>query len=169
MTPGQYHPGIAAAEWKLLLTAAFSEGAQRSVITGFRGPPRPEVAILAAKGGRTLGEGSTVLEEEKQWLRRLMRGPHRYVGTRVYGRGQRGHSGVHRERCAKVRNRNGLPEVRGGVHFECLSLDDGELVIDASEMRRLRHLRHGVPHVRFGIFESVGRRVEGRLPARRAR
>lgn len=96
-------------------------------------------------------------------------GAHRYVGA-AFTVVDSGAIRVHRERCAKVRNRNvDCLKCAAACTSGCLSLDDGELVIDASKCVGCGHLRHGVPHVCFGIFESVGRRVEGRLPARRAR
>lgn len=60
-------------------------------------------------------------------------GAHRYVGT-AFTAVNSGAIRVHRERCAKVRNRNvDCLKCAAACTSGCLSLDDGELVIDASK------------------------------------
>ena len=60
-------------------------------------------------------------------------GAHRYVGT-AFAAVDSGAIRVHRERCAKVRNRNvDCLKCAAACTSGCLSLDDGELVIDASK------------------------------------
>ena len=102
-------------------------------------------------------------------------GAHRYVGA-AFTVVDSGAIRVHRERCAKVRNRNvDCLKCAAACTSGCLSLDDGELVIDASKCVGCGTCATVCPtcaleaHLRLGIFESVGRRVESRLPARRAR
>ena len=60
-------------------------------------------------------------------------GAHRYVGA-AFTVVDSGAIRVHRERCAKVRNRNvDCLKCAAACTSGCLSLDDGELVIDASK------------------------------------
>lgn len=60
-------------------------------------------------------------------------GAHRYVGA-AFAAVDSGAIRVHRERCAKVRNRNvDCLKCAAACTSGCLSLDDGELVIDASK------------------------------------
>ena len=60
-------------------------------------------------------------------------GAHRYVGA-AFAVVDSGAIRVHRERCAKVRNRNVVClKCAAACTSGCLSLDDGELVIDASK------------------------------------
>ncbi|MFR2587164.1 MAG: 4Fe-4S binding protein [Adlercreutzia equolifaciens] len=60
-------------------------------------------------------------------------GAHRYVGT-AFTAVDSGAIRVHRERCAKVRNRNvDCLKCAAACTSGCISLDDGELVIDASK------------------------------------
>lgn len=60
-------------------------------------------------------------------------GAHRYVGA-AFVAVDSGAIRVHRERCAKVRNRNvDCLKCAAACTSGCLSLDDGELVIDASK------------------------------------
>ncbi len=60
-------------------------------------------------------------------------GAHRYVGT-AFTAVDSGAIRVHRERCAKVRNRNvDCLKCAAACTSGCISLEDGELVIDASK------------------------------------
>lgn len=60
-------------------------------------------------------------------------GAHRYVGT-AFMAVDSGAIRVHRERCAKVRNRNvDCLKCAAACTSGCISLEDGELVIDASK------------------------------------
>lgn len=60
-------------------------------------------------------------------------GAHRYVGT-AFAAVDSGAIRVHRERCAKVRNRNvDCLKCAAACTSGCISLEDGELVIDASK------------------------------------
>lgn len=60
-------------------------------------------------------------------------GAHRYVGT-AFTAVNSGAIRVHRERCAKVRNRNvDCLKCAAACTSGCISLEDGELVIDASK------------------------------------
>ena len=60
-------------------------------------------------------------------------GAHRYVGA-AFTAVDSGAMRVHRERCAKVRNRNvDCLKCAAACTSGCISLDDGELVIDASK------------------------------------
>ncbi len=60
-------------------------------------------------------------------------GAHRYVGA-AFAVVDSGAIRVHRERCAKVRNRNVVClKCAAACTSGCISLDDGELVIDASK------------------------------------
>ena len=60
-------------------------------------------------------------------------GAHRYVGT-AFAAVDSGAIRVHRERCAKVRNRNvDCLKCAVACTSGCISLEDGELVIDASK------------------------------------
>ena len=60
-------------------------------------------------------------------------GAHRYVGT-AFTAVDSGAIRVHRERCAKVRNRNvDCLKCAAACTSGCISLDGGELVIDASK------------------------------------
>ncbi len=114
MTPGQYHPGIAAAEVEAVLTAAFSEGAQRSVITGSAGRLAQRWHLAAKAEGLwerfdCLGRGETMVET-------IDAGPSLCGAafTVVNSGAIPGCIGSGARRCATG---NGLPEVRGGVHF----------------------------------------------------
>ena len=60
-------------------------------------------------------------------------GAHRYVGT-AFTAVDSGAIRVHRERCAKVRNRNvDCLKCAAACTSGCISLEDGELVIDAAK------------------------------------
>lgn len=60
-------------------------------------------------------------------------GAHRYVGT-AFTAVDSGAIRVHRERCAKVRNRNvDCLKCAGACTSGCISLEDGELTIDAAK------------------------------------
>ena len=60
-------------------------------------------------------------------------GAHRYVGA-AFTVVDSGAIRVHRERCAKVRNRNvDCLKCAAACTSGCISLEDGELVIDASK------------------------------------